>query len=647
MTNNVAPASSACSSSSANVLRHNLTTPLNFNNLEHDCDSLHSCIHNTLKKSNMHRLSNGNLTQNGLIMMHGSTNPYNVICDTVNDSMNRRQMSSSQTNVNSPLSHEFLIMNQQALDNLHDTSIDGSVYENDGTRYTQIGASNDININNISSLLNSNMPLKNSLNQSLKNLHSSLNRKQPSLRRLNQLLTSEQKLAPVFENFNADQFKKPVFDMSSSVYNCEDGDGSKQRMLRSWTPDNENLKFSVAKPMESTMQKTNSSSHLFGPMDNSSILEETLAIYNKAVNMNRSSSNINGNCSRLNYNENGAIYESSGSRKASSQSAENIISGELQLATSGNSITNYELLDFNLKSTLARLNAQASAKPESMESLKNGGSAKLIKMRRNEDLKPPSDTPLGDKNNSYKLAVRPKLSEIFNEVSEKSEGEKSPSNVYEAIGMKRFLNSENKANQDAKVSDNESNNAETNAPNSYIPLRSIQKTPIQSGMSIGATSNVHVLNTKNNTIEQSQVSAHVQALMVNQDTDSGRHSMTDSPCSLPPNDSVNQKTQNDTQKTANLKANNVAGTFTSKCTLSSGTAVTISQTKQKLHQKSSGAADADDNDVNGKRKSLNVNMMMVSSSSNATSSNRDVNDKQSRSVSRGRVNSSSRKSSEL
>lgn len=317
------------------------------------------------------------------------------------------------------------------------------------------------------------------------------------------------------------------------------------------------------------------------------------------------------------------------------------------MATSGNSITNYELLDFNLKSTLARLNAQASAKPESMESLKNGGSAKLIKMRRNEDLKPPSDTPLGDKNNSYKLAVRPKLSEIFNEVSEKSEGEKSPSNVYEAIGMKRFLNSENKANQDAKVSDNESNNAETNAPNSYIPLRSIQKTPIQSGMSIGATSNVHVLNTKNNIIEQSQVSAHVQALMVNQDTDSGRHSMTDSPCSLPPNDSVNQKTQNDTQKTANLKANNVAGTFTSKCTLSSGTAVTISQTKQKLHQKSSGAADADDNEVNGKRKSLNVNMMMVSSSSNATSSNRDVNDKQSRSVSRGRVNSSSRKSSEL
>lgn len=100
------------------------------------------------------------------------------------------------------------------------------------------------------------------------------------------------------------------------------------------------------------------------------------------------------------------------------------------------------------------------------------------------------------------------------------------------------------------------------------------------------------------------------------ETDSGRHSMSDSPCSIQPSlintnnstdlssilnssgDSPNtnsQKTliQNDLYavklvKTGNIGAtlnNSSAGTFTSKCTLSTGNSVTLSQTAQNLQPK--------------------------------------------------------------
>ncbi len=127
----------------------------------------------------------------------------------------------------------------------------------------------------------------------------------------------------------------------------------------------------------------------------------------------------------------------------------------------------------------------------------------------------------------------------------------------------------------------------------------------------------------------------------NQDTDSGRHSMSDSPCSilplppLPPSLSTTYENEINEfiSSSGNIHQNNrksnkvsAAGTFSSKCILSTGNQITFTQ---KLQQTKIQTGNNDNNNINNTNNRQNSSFN-YKSSQNLTSENKNVNIRNSR-----------------
>ena len=113
------------------------------------------------------------------------------------------------------------------------------------------------------------------------------------------------------------------------------------------------------------------------------------------------------------------------------------------------------------------------------------------------------------------------------------------------------------------------------------------------------TMNTHVSNV-DSLLNESSKNGNLVVInntnIVSLDTDSGRHSMADSPCSgtiLPPTTLPPPLITHDVSEfnASNNKKLNAVGTFTSKCILSSGNQITFTQ---KLQPKQANSFNSDD-----------------------------------------------------
>lgn len=152
-----------------------------------------------------------------------------------------------------------------------------------------------------------------------------------------------------------------------------------------------------------------------------------------------------------------------------------------------------------------------------------------------------------------------------------------------------------------------------------------------------------IINTNNSSKKDSEILPLklIQKPLKNQsETDSGRHSMTDSPCSIPSNNDNNFK-----------QIKSQPGMFTSKCTLSSGTAITISQTMQKIHNTQNNKDLCNDSNKQQQNQQnddlLRKSLFNLTNQSNDVSNHNNNTKTQQRSSSRNGMNFSSKIISEL